>query len=114
MRKQAKFMGAVLLLLLVGTACSSVSAEPTVVVLPTNIPPPSATNGLPTVDSDNHTHAPDEPDHIHLDDGSTLTTEGVAPLQEDIWSLLLAGDPIVVGEANESLETAVLTIPTMF
>ena len=104
MRKQIRFMGAMLFLLLAATACGAAVVEPTAVPPPTN---------TPEADSE-HVDDPNDPAHVHLDDGSTLSTEGTAPLQEDIWELLLAGDPIVVGAANESVSTAVLTIPTMF
>ncbi|HFQ93753.1 MAG TPA: hypothetical protein ENK32_07070 [Anaerolineae bacterium] len=97
--KYLKLIAGLFVLLFVAAACSA-AAEP-----------PSA--NTPDADSE-HVDDPNDPAHIHLDDGSTLSTEGTAPLQEDIWELLLAGDPIVVGEANGSVGTAVLTIPTMF
>ncbi len=103
MRKQARFMGAILFLLVAATACGAAAVESTAVSPPANTP-----------SANDHVDDPNDPAHIHLDDGSTLSTEGTAPLEEDIWELLLAGDPIVVGAANESVSTAVFTIPTMF
>ena len=113
MRKQTKFVAAALLLLLVVTACSPAPVEPTVIALLTDPPQPAVNEPAPA-DADNHSHAADEPDHIHLDDNVTMSPEGLAPLREDVFALLIAGDPIPVGQANESMETAVLTIPTMF
>lgn len=104
MKKQVRFIGALLFLLLAATACGAAAVEPTAV------PPPVNT---PDADSE-HVDDLNDPAHVHLDDGSTLSTESAAPLEDDIWELLLAGDPIVVGAANGSMETAVLTIPTVF
>ncbi|HIE55689.1 MAG TPA: hypothetical protein EYP90_10990 [Chromatiaceae bacterium] len=103
MRKKVDFIGAMLFLLIAATACGAAAVEPTAVPPPTDTP-----------SANDHVDDPNDPAHVHLDDGSTLSTEGTAPLEEDIWQLLLAGDPIVVGAANGSMETAVLTIPTMF
>lgn len=104
MKNRAEFVGIVLLILMLG-ACSAAAVEETAVSIPANTLPPT---------NQDHEHAPDEPEHVHLDDGSILSTQGSEPLQDDIWSLLLAGDPIMVGVANDSVETAVFTVPTMF
>ena len=104
MKYSAGFIGIVLLLLTLG-ACSAAAVEETAVSIPASTPLPA---------NPDHEHAPDEPAHVHLDDGSILSTQGSEPLQDDIWSLLLAGDPIMVGVANDSVETAVFTVPTMF
>ncbi|NKQ35429.1 MAG: hypothetical protein HF973_07410 [Chloroflexi bacterium] len=79
-------MGAILFLLLAATACGVATVEPTAVPPSTNTP-----------SANDHVDDPNDPAHVHLDDGSTLSTEGTAPLEEGIWQLLLAGDPIVVG-----------------
>ncbi len=104
MKKRAELIGLFLLLLPILAACSPPTAvsQP---AEPTNPPPSTAAD---------HEHTADTPAHVHLDDGSIVSTEGSEPLQDDIWELLLAGDPIAVGEANDSVETAVFTIPTMF
>lgn len=63
----------------------------------------------PTGDID----SPDSPPDLLLEDSSVVNTDrlfGSADLMEQI----LAGGPITVGSANESVQTVAITIPTMF
>lgn len=65
------------------------------------------------VESDTHTHPLNAPEHIQLDDGSVITTDGL-PLEGEWLVQLLTGEPIAVGPANANVQTVAPTIPTMF
>lgn len=99
------------------SACSS-KVGTTVEPRPTVEPFPTATFSLSSelmtsAESSDHTHPLNAPEHIHLDDGSVLTTDGL-PLEDELLVQLLAGEPLVVGPANTTAQTVALTIPTMF
>ncbi len=80
----------------------------------------AATAQLPLVDEslslaepDDHAHPVNAPEHIHLDDGSVVTTTDL-PIENELLVQLISGEPIAVGAANASAQTMALTIPTMF
>jgi hypothetical protein len=90
----------------------TVAPTQTVALIPTNtLSLESGPAGA--VESGDHTHPINAPEHIHLEDGSVVATEGL-PIENDLLAQLLNGEPIPVGPANASAQTVALTISTMF
>ncbi|MGH2544314.1 MAG: hypothetical protein ACRDIB_16100 [Ardenticatenaceae bacterium] len=110
------FIGA-LLLSACGRTTAPATPPPTVASMSTVAAQaaPSAPGAvqLPTFVAEDHDHAPSAPEHLHLEDGSVLTTEGL-PQEDELLAQLLSGEPSAVGSANASAQTVVLTVPTMF
>lgn len=116
--RRSLLIGVGWLLLVWGISACNSNAGTTAVLTPTAEPVPTAafsfSSGPTTsVESSDHTHPLNAPEHIHLDDGSVITTDGL-PLEDELLVQLLTGEPIAVGPANASAQTVALTVPTMF
>jgi hypothetical protein len=99
------------LLLLVATALSACAGSGSAEVTATLAPTPTA-----------HSDSPDTPPHTHAKDGLMVFTDNLpAPAlvpntidRNELFDQLSADKPIVVGVVDDSGQTVVLTIPTMF
>ena len=117
--KDLKFIASMLIFLFVAVACSSVTEEPTAEPSPTVEPTATVAFSLSPVmgeasaAADEHSHALNSPEHLHLDDGSVVATEGL-PIGDELLLQLLSGEPIAVGPANANAQTVTLTMPTLF